>query len=508
MATTNGGVLPFGGAPPEGSVPAELGPNTQLAAPVVGMAKDQSGLGYWLVARDGGVFTFGNAPYLGNTYTIGFTGLSGSRPLAAPVVGIAPTPSGQGYWLVAADGGVFTFGNAPYLGNTYTIGFTGLSGSRPLAAPIVGIAPDPSGQGYWLVAADGGVFTFGNAPYLGNTYTIGFTGLSGSRPLAAPVVGLVPTPSGQGYWLVARDGGVFSFGDASFFGSTYSLGLTGLLGPNPLPAPVVGMSATPTGQGYWLVSRTGHVWAFGDAPTLGSASSEVTEPVVALVDAPGDGLPTYSAAASGSYGYDVSNYQCPDPLPASTQLGIVETTGWAGSAPNPCLAQEAAWAGSNLELYVFLAYGSSSQDEPGCNGDPQCNFGYQAAQYAYQYAQSQGVDVDVPWWVDVEPANWSSDTQANQQVVQGALTYLQDEGVNTVGVYTSPDTWAGLVGDYQPPVPIWLAWYTNNPQGNCQNGVSYAASSNNYLPTGGVLITQYSDQVQVSGNNFDGDYAC
>ena len=35
----------------------------------------------------------------------------------APIVGIAATPSGKGYWLVAADGGVFTFGDAPFLGN-------------------------------------------------------------------------------------------------------------------------------------------------------------------------------------------------------------------------------------------------------------------------------------------------------------------------------------------------------------------------------------------------------
>lgn len=35
----------------------------------------------------------------------------------APIVGIAPTPSGEGYWLVAADGGVFTFGDAEFFGN-------------------------------------------------------------------------------------------------------------------------------------------------------------------------------------------------------------------------------------------------------------------------------------------------------------------------------------------------------------------------------------------------------
>jgi hypothetical protein len=34
---------------------------------------------------------------------------------------------------------------------------------------------------------------------------------------------MATTPSGGGYWLVASDGGVFSFGDATFHGSTGSL---------------------------------------------------------------------------------------------------------------------------------------------------------------------------------------------------------------------------------------------------------------------------------------------
>lgn len=41
-----------------------------------------------------------------------------NRPnVNAPIVGIAATPSGKGYWLVSADGGVFAFGDAQYLGN-------------------------------------------------------------------------------------------------------------------------------------------------------------------------------------------------------------------------------------------------------------------------------------------------------------------------------------------------------------------------------------------------------
>ena len=75
----------------------------------------------------------------------------GGHHLNAPVVGMAATPDGQGYWLVAADGGVFNFGDAP---------FAGSMGGRPLNAPVVGMAAADAG-GYWLVASDGGVFNSG-----------------------------------------------------------------------------------------------------------------------------------------------------------------------------------------------------------------------------------------------------------------------------------------------------------------------------------------------------------
>jgi subtilisin family serine protease len=166
--------------------------------------------GYRLVASDGGVFAFGAAPFLGST---------GALPLARPIVGMAPTPSGRGYRLVASDGGVFAFGDAAFLGST---------GALTLARPVVGMAPTPSGRGYWLVASDGGVFAFGDAAFLGST---------GGLALARPVVGMAPTPSGRGYWLVASDGGVFAFGDAAFLGSTGNLALA---------RPIVAMTATGT----------------------------------------------------------------------------------------------------------------------------------------------------------------------------------------------------------------------------------------------------------------------
>ena len=73
-------------------------------------------------------------------------------------MGIAPTPTGRGTWLVAADGGVFAFGDAAFLGSAAGV-------SR---AAVVALQPTPDGVGYHLLAADGGVFAFGAAPFLGS----------------------------------------------------------------------------------------------------------------------------------------------------------------------------------------------------------------------------------------------------------------------------------------------------------------------------------------------------
>jgi hypothetical protein len=43
---------------------------------------------------------------------------------------MASTPSGNGYWLVASDGGIFAFGDAP---------FEGSAGATRLGRPIAGM---------------------------------------------------------------------------------------------------------------------------------------------------------------------------------------------------------------------------------------------------------------------------------------------------------------------------------------------------------------------------------
>ena len=193
--------------------------------------------GYDMVARDGGIFNFGNSPFCGST---------GSLDLNAPIVGMAEAPNTGGYWLAASDGGVFAYNGA---------GFYGSMGGQHLNKPIVGMAATPDGKGYWLVASDGGIFTFGDAQFWGST---------GNLVLNSPVVGMAAAPDGQGYWLVASDGGVFTFGDAQFFGSAGSLRLT---------SPIVGIAKDFQTDGYWLVASDGGVFSF-NAPFYGSMGGQ------------------------------------------------------------------------------------------------------------------------------------------------------------------------------------------------------------------------------------------
>jgi hypothetical protein len=172
---------------------------------IYGVAPPTSG--YWLAAADGGVFALG----------VPFFGSAANLNLARPVVAMAATLDGRGYWLVASDGGIFTFGDA---------GFYGSTGNMHLNRPIVGMAATSDGRGYWLVSSDGGIFAFGDA---------GFYGSTGNMHLNRPIVGMAGAPDGYGYWLVGSDGGIFSFGPtAAFHGST---------GNVHLASPVVGMAS-------------------------------------------------------------------------------------------------------------------------------------------------------------------------------------------------------------------------------------------------------------------------
>lgn len=114
-----------------------------------------------------------------------------------------------------------------------------------LAAPIVGLVSTPSSAGYWLVAADGGVFAFGDAA---------FHGSAAAFDLDGAIVSMTAAPDGSGYWLAGADGGVFAFGAAPFLGR--------VVDPT---APVARINRTSTGAGYALYDATGTRYGFGDA---------------------------------------------------------------------------------------------------------------------------------------------------------------------------------------------------------------------------------------------------
>jgi hypothetical protein len=182
----------------------------------VGAATTADGNGYWLVQAGGGVFSYGNARFYGSLPGEGIVPTD-------QVVGLAATPDGKGYWLVSADGGVFSFGDAAFLGSM---------GGQRIDQPVVGIASTSDGNGYWLVSATGTVYPFGDATLSGQL----------DQVPNEPIVGIAPSPDGNGYWEVAADGGVFAFGDAPFHGS---------MGGQPLDQPVVGLAVDVQTGGYW-----------------------------------------------------------------------------------------------------------------------------------------------------------------------------------------------------------------------------------------------------------------
>jgi hypothetical protein len=219
-----------------------------LNAPIVGLAATPSGKGYWQLGADGGIFTFGDATFYGST---------GGLALRRPVIGMASTRSGHGYWLVASDGGIFTYGDAPFLGS---------AGDVRLTRPIVAMSPSPSGHGYFLFADDGGVFTYGDAIFQG----------SGVGQVHGPIVAAAANPDGLGYWMLGSDGTVYAFGEARDFGGLPGKSLC-------TPTSGVSIAATTTGLGYWVLGADGRVFAFGDAMYHGDAVTLGDRPVALAV---------------------------------------------------------------------------------------------------------------------------------------------------------------------------------------------------------------------------------
>ena len=301
--TAAGAVTPHDGAPALGS-PALSG--LHLAKPIVGMAPTPDGRGYWLVASDGGIFNYGDAVFYGST---------GAVHLNQPIVGMAPTGSGHGYWLVASDGGIFSYGNAAFHGST---------GSLHLNRPIVGMAPTGDGTGYWLVASDGGIFNYGDAAFDGST---------GAIHLNQPIVGVAPTPDGAGYWLVAADGGVFTFGDAGYYGSTSGTGVGAL-----------GIVVDPAALGYAIVTTNGSASFFGPPSRRGSTQPP---PPTTTTTEPRRTTPTQQLTTTTTAAPTTTTTTTISSTPATPPAGGLQQGGFVASANPSGMAAFAAATGTS-----------------------------------------------------------------------------------------------------------------------------------------------------------------
>ena len=188
---------------------------------------------------------------------------------------------------------------------TCTLSSTGIFGvtgpASPGASSFVAITPIPDGKGYWLAQAGGGVYSFGNAGFYGSLPGLHITP-------NAPITGIASTPDGKGYWLVGADGGVFAFGDAGFYGSLPGLHIT----PN---APITGIASTPDGKGYWLVGADGGVFAFGDATYQGHQT-----PAFAPYE-------SIASLAGGNYAVASAHPGAIWDEPSNTKVSALPTTG-------------------------------------------------------------------------------------------------------------------------------------------------------------------------------------
>ena len=152
--------------------------------------------------------------------------------------------------------------------------------------PIVGMVSTSNGGGYWLVASGGGVYTFGNAAYYGSM---------GNVALPAPVVAMAMTPDEGGYWLVTSAGDVYSFGDAAYHGSTGAMALN---------KPIVGMAVDPDTGGYWLVASDGGIFSF-NAPFEGSTGAmSLNRPIVGMSVDPATGGYWLVASDGGIFSFN------------------------------------------------------------------------------------------------------------------------------------------------------------------------------------------------------------
>ncbi len=111
-------------------------------------------------------------------------------------------------------------------------------------------------NGLMLLGGDGGMFAFGSLGFLGAADLNGVPNTTGVVTTPYSAIAATGHSGAPGYIDVLRNGKVVPIGSAISHGDPSALHLNG---------PIVGGASTADGNGYWLVSSDGGVFAYGDA---------------------------------------------------------------------------------------------------------------------------------------------------------------------------------------------------------------------------------------------------
>ncbi len=184
---------------------------------------------------------------------------------------------------------------------------------------------------------------------------------------------------------------------------------------------------------------------------LGTSSStpspsEPLLPGAPTVTAPPEAPPVRIAGV----GYDISYPQCRSALPSGAAFGIVGVNGGAPLTSNKCFATQFAWAARTRGHAVYVNTSYSGK------GDP-IAYGRNLIEDAIAREHAAGVSHTAVWWLDVEVGNtWAGTQQENATVLATMASTLQRAGVR-VGIYSSPQQWAEIAGEWAPGLPVWNA---------------------------------------------------
>lgn len=191
------------------------------------------------------------------SYVVATTITSGST------YAMATYPGGDGAWVISSTGSVFPVGDAPNLGASGRALSRTYDASGVVAAEELPVRHPIYGWGFWELLGSGHINANDGALHYGEP------GLT--NPAQWDFVDMAATNTGQGYWLLEKNGTVWAFGDAAHHGNmTTTAALTATYSSPTTRNGFIGaaIAGDPGGSGYWIVNRLGEVRNFGTADSM------------------------------------------------------------------------------------------------------------------------------------------------------------------------------------------------------------------------------------------------